>query len=79
MNWDVSDVAEEFKLFKQGMELCLTDNEIEDAEKKSVKIQIAVAGLAKSSARTPGTTSLKCRATGTCLGKARRATSLTSL
>ena len=32
-------------------------------------VSYMLTGLAKSSAWTPGTTSLKCRATGTCLGK----------
>ena len=33
-----------------------------------------ISGLAKSSASMPGTTTLMCRATSNCLGKARRAT-----
>ena len=34
MNWNVSNVAEEFKLFKQRTELCLLDNNITDLQRK---------------------------------------------
>ena len=52
MNWSVSNVAEEFKLFKQRMELCFVDNNITDRIKKATKIKIAVGneGLRKINA-----------------------------
>ena len=42
MKWDVSNVAEEFKLFKQRIELCLLDHNIEDKKKQATKIKIAL-------------------------------------
>ena len=42
MNWNVSNVAEEFKLFKQRTELCLLDNDIVDHQKQATKIKIAL-------------------------------------
>ena len=52
MNWSVGNVAEEFKLFKQSMELCFGDNNITDSTKKATKIKIAVGneGLRKINA-----------------------------
>ena len=35
------DLVEELKIYKQRMELCLEDNEINDREKQSDKIKIA--------------------------------------
>ncbi|XP_030831434.1 uncharacterized protein LOC115920236 [Strongylocentrotus purpuratus] len=42
MNWEVPDLPEEFKLFKQRMELVLADQEITETKKKAIKIKIAV-------------------------------------
>ena len=42
MRWDQGNTAEEFKLFKQRMELCLTDNDVTDNQKKANKIQIYI-------------------------------------
>ena len=42
MNWNNTDVPEEFKLFKQRMELCLQDNDVQDPKKQAIKIKIAV-------------------------------------
>ena len=42
MNWNVSNVAEEFKLFQQRTELCLLDNNITDAKKQATKIKISL-------------------------------------
>ena len=52
MNWSAGDAAEEFKLFKQRMQLSLTDNGITDKAKQSVKIRLAVGtdGLRKINA-----------------------------
>ncbi|CAM1302408.1 Uncharacterised protein r2_g1227 [Pycnogonum litorale] len=40
--WDVSEVAEEFKIFKQRMELHFEDQGIEDEAKQAIKIKIYV-------------------------------------
>ena len=52
MNWTVGDVAEEFQLFKQRMELCFIDQNIVEPIKRAVKIKIAVGneGLKKINA-----------------------------
>jgi len=52
MNWTEKNLGEEFKLFKQKMELCFLDNNITNAKKKAVKIKIAVGseGLRKINA-----------------------------
>ena len=42
MNWGSPDLQEEFKLFKQRMELVLADQEVTDEKKKAIKIKIAV-------------------------------------
>ena len=42
MNWEATDLPEEFKLFKQRMELVLADQDITDEKKKAIKIKIAV-------------------------------------
>ena len=42
MNWKSADVPEDFKLFKQRMELCLQDNDVRDPKKQAIKIKIAV-------------------------------------
>ncbi|XP_038046793.1 uncharacterized protein K02A2.6-like [Patiria miniata] len=52
MQWDASDLAEEFKIFRQRIELCLADQDITDQAKQAVKIKIAVGkeGLRKINA-----------------------------
>ena len=42
LDWSAKDLVEEFKIFKQRMELCFEDNEINDPEKQSVKIKIVI-------------------------------------
>ena len=42
MNWSVGNVAEEFKLFKQRMELNFIDKNITDSTKQATKIKIDV-------------------------------------
>ena len=42
VNWKADDLPEEFRLFRQRMELCLKDQDITDPAKCAVKIQIAV-------------------------------------
>ena len=51
-NWKAKNLVEEFKLFKQQIELCLLDNGVTDDEKISTKIQIALGkeGLKKLNA-----------------------------
>ncbi|KAJ8046317.1 hypothetical protein HOLleu_04951 [Holothuria leucospilota] len=52
MNWTAGDVAEEFQLFKQRLELCFIDHNIAEPNKRAVKIKIAVGneGLKKINA-----------------------------
>ncbi|XP_063956823.1 uncharacterized protein LOC135154503 [Lytechinus pictus] len=42
MNWEATDLPEEFQLFRQRMELILADQDITDQRKVSMKIKIAV-------------------------------------
>ena len=42
MNWEAKDLSEEFKLFKQRMELVLADQDVTDDKRKAIKIKIAV-------------------------------------
>ena len=42
MNWSHGDIAEEFKLFKERMTLCLEDNGVDDEAKAATKIKIAI-------------------------------------
>ena len=42
MNWDYGNTTEEFKLFKQKMELCLLDQNVTEDDKAAVKIKIAI-------------------------------------
>ena len=42
LNWNATNMAEEFKLFRQRMELCFADHGTVDKVKQSTKIQIAV-------------------------------------
>ncbi len=42
MHWDATDLSEEFKLFKQRMELTLLDNKVTDKPTQARKIQLAV-------------------------------------
>ena len=42
MQWDASDLSEEFKLFKQRLELSFLDNGITDKAKQATKIKLAV-------------------------------------
>ena len=42
MNWKYPDLAEELKLFRQRMKLCLDDNDVNDPKKRAVKIKIAI-------------------------------------
>ena len=41
-DWNTKNIAEDFPLFKQHMELCLEDNEVTDEEKQARKIKIAL-------------------------------------
>ncbi|XP_071477891.1 uncharacterized protein [Diadema antillarum] len=52
MNWSTSNVADEFKLFRQRTELCFLDHNIVDPIKQATKIKIAVGneGLRKINA-----------------------------
>ena len=52
MNWDTGDTAEDFQLFKQRMELCLTDNDVVDKKKQAnkIKIYVGTAGLKRINA-----------------------------
>ena len=52
MNWSASNLAEEFKLFRQRTELCFLDHNIVDPIKQATKIKIAVGneGLRKINA-----------------------------
>lgn len=52
MNWGAPNVSEEFKLFKQRMELYLLDNEVTDSVKQAIKIKLALGneGLRKINA-----------------------------
>ena len=42
MDWQAPDLANTFALFKQRMELCLTDLDITNAKKQATKIKIAI-------------------------------------
>ncbi len=42
MDWSHGDIAEEFKLFKERMTLCLEDNGVDDEAKAATKIKIAI-------------------------------------
>ena len=42
MNWEILDLPEEFKLFKQRMELVWADQDVTDDKKKAIKIKIDV-------------------------------------
>ena len=42
MNWGAPNIADEFKLFRQRMELCLLDNDVTDSAKQATKIKIAI-------------------------------------
>ena len=42
VNWNASDIAGEFRLFRQQMELSLQDQDITDPAKSAIKIKIAV-------------------------------------
>ena len=42
MNWEATDLPEEFQLFRQRMELILADQDITDQRKVAIKIKIAV-------------------------------------
>ena len=39
MKWEVPDLPEEFKLFKQRMELVLADQGVTDNKKNAIKIK----------------------------------------
>ena len=41
INWGAADIAEEFKLFKQRMELSFRDKDITDPARRAVKIQLS--------------------------------------
>ena len=42
MNREATDLSEEFKLFKQRMELVLVDQDVTNEKKQAIKIKIAV-------------------------------------
>ncbi|KAJ8041206.1 hypothetical protein HOLleu_11952 [Holothuria leucospilota] len=56
MRWEATDVAEEFKLFKQRMELCFLDHGITDTSKQAIKIKIAVGNTGLRTINSSGLT-----------------------
>lgn len=42
LNWKAENIPEEFKIFKQRMELCLLDNNVTDKGRQAVKIILAL-------------------------------------
>ncbi|KAJ8023319.1 hypothetical protein HOLleu_35705 [Holothuria leucospilota] len=56
MRWEATDVAGEFKLFKQRMELCFVDHGITDTSKQAIKIKIAVGNTGLRTINSSGLT-----------------------